>query len=443
MVTWQAARERLRGAVGEAEFQRWLKPLRAGETGDGRVSLEAPSKFFRDWIARNYLEQIRRSFCEKGETPPVVVLGIEPSRQKELFAAPLASKSPPSVHPGASPTADLISDYTFENFVVGPSNQLAHATSLAVANRLGTLYNPLFLYGAVGVGKTHLANAIGHHVLLRNPRARVVYLPSETFVNDLITCLRSDRMGDFKNRLRKVDLLILDDAQFLAGRERTQEEFFHTFNSLHEKRRQIVLTSDDSPKDIPKLEQRLRNRFEWGLVADIQTPDVETRAAITQKKAEMAGLSVSPEIADFIAREAGNDVRKLEGAVSRLVATVSLRGGEITLPFARDALKDLLRTRNRDLTIEQIQLVVSRHYGISLEEMLSKRRTQQVAPARQVAMYLARKLTHLSFPVIGTKFGGRHHSTVIHAQDAVERRLGTDPGLCVTMEALETTLLQD
>jgi chromosomal replication initiator protein len=285
-------------------------------------------------------------------------------------------------------------------------------------------------------------NAIGHAVLAKNPFAQIVYIPSEGFVNDMIAALRRDRMDEFKNRFRKVDLLIIDDVQFLAGRERTQEEFFHTFNTLHEGHRQIVLTSDKYPKDIPDLEERLRNRFEWGLTADIQAPEMETRVAILQKKAEMEGLSLPADVASFIASEVTANARELEGALTRLAAMASLQSAELTVSFAASVLGPQRRDRRPFITMDDIQRVVSDHFGVTLNEMKSKRRTQRVAFARQIGMYLSRRLLSTSYPQIGQKFGGRDHSTVMHAQSAVERRLKNDAGLAAALEKLERSLTQ-
>lgn len=462
MHTWQRARERLKESLGNSNFDVWIKPLRVAECRDGRVLFEAPSKFYRDWVTRHYLDALKISFGDDAHPAPEIHFRIEPSRQQELFDAapakapaspaakrPSAARSPATKEPRGprakrprtnARVGNLVPRYTFHNFVVGASNQFAHAAALAVAKNPGEQYNPLFIYGTVGIGKTHLANAIGHRVLEKNPMAKVVFLSSEAFVNDMISSLKRDRMDDFKNRFRKVDLLILDDVQFLAGRERTQEEFFHTFNTLHEGRKQIVLTSDKFPKDIPDLEERLRNRFESGLTADIQAPEIETRTAIAQKKAEAEGLVLPPDVANFIAREIGDNVRELEGALTRLAASASLQGCEITVPFAQQVLKPHFRSRPRELTIAEIQQAVCGHYGVTLTEMNSKRRTQHIAPVRQCAMYLCRKLTTFSFPVIAEHFGKRHHSTVMHAYERVAGRIKNDPGLASTLEALEAKL---
>jgi chromosomal replication initiator protein len=331
--------------------------------------------------------------------------------------------------------------YTFDSFVVGASNQFAHAACKAVASQPGDHYNPLFIYGGVGLGKTHLVNAIGHQVLERNPEGRVAYLSSESFMNELIAALRRDRMDDFKNKFRRIDVLIVDDVQFLAGRERTQEEFFHTFNSLYEGRRQIVLTSDKFPQEIPDLEERLRNRFEWGLIADIQPPDMETRVAIIQKKAELEQIELPHEVALFLASNIDSNVRELEGSLTRLGAFASLNRCPITVDFAREVLQNVLRDkRDRAITIESIQKAVCDFYNIRPNELRSKKRTRNVALPRQVAMYLCRRYTEASFPVIGDRFGGRDHSTVIHAAQVVERRLQEDASFRASVERLERLL---
>lgn len=467
MQTWERARDVLREKVGEGNFATWIEPLRLAEIADGHVCIAAPNKFYRDWVARNYLEAIRASFTLTGETTPEVVFRLD-DRQGELFGAGAASpgraEAPPaaaeraagtlsaaSASParrpverparrGAPRVGNLVPRYTFGNFVVGKSNEFAHAASRAVAKHPGEKYNPLFIYGGVGVGKTHLVNAIGHALLERNPQANIVYVPSETFVNDMIAALRRDKMDEFKSRFRKVDLLVIDDVQFLAGRERTQEEFFHTFNTLHERHAQIVLTSDKFPKDIPDLEERLRNRFEWGLIADVQAPEMETRVAILQKKAEIDGQPIPPDVADYIATEVTANVRELEGALTRLHAMSSLQGIDIDLPFARRVLQPHVAERIRPVTIEDVQRAVAERFGLSLVELKSKRRTQHVAGARQVAMYLSRKLCGASFPQIGQKFGGRDHTTVMHAQGAVQRRISADPGLRDAIDDLERAL---
>ncbi|MDZ4345578.1 MAG: chromosomal replication initiator protein DnaA, partial [Candidatus Binatia bacterium] len=336
--------------------------------------------------------------------------------------------------------SNLIPRYTFENFVIGASNQFAHAASMAVASQPGDHYNPLFIYGGVGLGKTHLINAIGHKAVNKFPAAKVCYLSSESFMNELISSLRRDRMDEFKTKFRNVDVLILDDVQFLAGKERTQEEFFHTFNSLYEARKQIVITSDKFPKEIPGLEDRLRNRFEWGLIADIQPPDMETRVAILQKKAEVEKVVLPHDVAIFLASNIDSNVRELEGALTRLGAFASLTRSNITVELAKEVLKNTLKGADRELTIEGIQKTICDYYNIKIGDLKAKRRTKNIVIPRQVAMYLCRKYTETSFPAIGDKFGGRDHSTVIHASKTIEKKIKQDPYMLTTIEKLERNL---
>jgi chromosomal replication initiator protein len=440
MERWQRARNALRTSLGASNYDAWIEPLRLVEENGPHVVLSAPNKFCRDWVQAKFIEELRLSLTDEGAGRPEIVFRVDPT-QGELFAVPAEEPKPKN---GARPRlGNLVARYTFDNFVVGPSNQFAHAAARAVAKRPGEQYNPLFIYGWVGIGKTHLVNAIGHSVLARNPLARVAYLSSESFVNDLISSLRRDRMDDFKNRFRKVDVLILDDVQFLAGRERTQEEFFHTFNCLHEAHKQIVLTSDKFPKEIPDLEERLRNRFEWGLTADIQTPEMETRLAIVLKKAEEEGVSLPADVAEFMASEVATNVRELEGAFTRLAALSSLQNAPITVDFARHVLTPHLRgIAQARITVEEVQRAVCAHLGITENEMNSKRRTQNLVTARHMAMFLCRKLVSASYPEIGAKFGHRDHSTVIHAHKVMNRRIGQEPSLRDAAQAIERTLLK-
>jgi len=330
--------------------------------------------------------------------------------------------------------------YSFAEFVVGSANQFAHAAALAVANQPGEKYNPLFIYGGVGLGKTHLVTAIGHHIWASGERPRkVLFMPAEIFMNELINSLRRDKMGEFREKFRRVDTLILDDVQFLAGRERTQEEFFHTFNALHAERHQIILTSDKVPREIPGLEERLRNRFESGLIADIAPPDLETRVAIVQKKAVLDNLRLAPEVAMYIAQSVSSNVRELEGCLTRLAALASMENAVITVEFARQALQDLIRNADAKPDIETIQKTVADFFHIRLADLKSKKRTQHIAFCRQVAMYLCRKLTDCSFPTIGEHFG-RDHSTVIHAYNLILRRVTSDAAFRISIEKIEREL---
>ena len=436
---WRATIEAIADQVAEADLREVLARLRPVALRGDAIVVEVPNKLAADVVRERCLDAIERALVQASEGAlRSVALSIPNAGQQELFPAP-----PPVAKPARADgrRSVLLPKYTFDNFVVGASNQFAHAASKAVANQPGDHYNPLFIYGGVGLGKTHLVNAIGHQVLDRNENARVVYLSSESFMNELIAALRRDRMDEFKARFRRIDVLIVDDVQFLAGRERTQEEFFHTFNSLYDGHHQIVLTSDKFPKEIPDLEERLRNRFEWGLIADIQPPDVETRVAILEKKAEFEGIELPQDVAIFLATNIDSNVRELEGSLTRLGAFASLNKCPITVDFARDVLQSVLRERvDRAITIESIQKAVCDFFRIRPTDLRSKRRTRTVALPRQVAMYLCRRYTNASFPVIGDRFGGRDHSTVIHAAQVIERRLRDDPAFRATVERLERLL---
>ena len=436
---WQQALDVLRERIEPEDYDNFVRPLQLVAARDKNILLEAPSRLAVDFIARRYLDVIEEVLSQIVGFQVRVLL--EPPRmgQQELF--PL-SVPPPASAGGARSRrmSSLIPKYTFDNFVVGTSNQFAHAASKAVANQPGDHYNPLFIYGGVGLGKTHLVNAIGHLLLERSSERRVMYLSSESFMNELIAALRRDRMDEFKGRFRRVDVLILDDVQSLAGRERTQEEFFHTFNSLYESRRQIVLTSDKFPKEIPDLEERLRNRFEWGLIADIQPPDMETRVAILQKKAEAEHIDLPHDVAMFLASSISSNVRELEGSLTRLGAFASLNKCELSVDFARQVLQGILHERDSSITIEAIQKVICDFFHIRPADLRSKRRSRSLAQSRQVAMYLCRRFTHASFPSIGDHFGGRDHSTVIHATQVVSGRIKEDPTFRATIERLERML---
>jgi chromosomal replication initiator protein len=331
--------------------------------------------------------------------------------------------------------------YTFEKFVVGTSNQFAHAASLAAAETPGKTYNPLFIYGGVGLGKTHLMHAIGHSVKERNRHLRVSYITSEKFMNELINAIRYDKTQNFREKYRSIDVLLMDDVQFMAGKERTQEEFFHTFNALHNEQKQIVITSDCPPRDIPTLQERLHSRFEWGLIADIEPPDLETKVAILKRKADLDGIHLPDEIAIFIATKIRSNVRELEGSLVRLVAISSLRGVPISKMLAQDALKNIINSeRPEGLTMERIARIVASHYRLTVEEMKSKNNSRAVAGPRQVAMYLCKRLTSHSYPEIGREFGGKHHTTVMHSFDKIEVLVKKDSVFHNTISGLIDTL---
>lgn len=433
---WEEALKRLRDQLGKQNFDTWIKPIRVRERRGAEVDLDVPNKFFRDWLLEHFLAPLQDALSDLAHQSIKVSVSVnqqlQPSGRTEKKAEREKQK-PARVN-------NLLPKYNFENFVVGASNQFAHAASLAVANQPGEHYNPLFIYGGVGLGKTHLINAIGHRIVEKRPGLKVFYLSSESFMNELIGSLRRDRMDEFKSRFRNVDVLILDDVQFIAGKERTQEEFFHTFNSLYESHKQIVTTSDRFPKEIPELEDRLRNRFEWGLIADIQPPDMETRVAILQKKAELEGVPLPHEVAIFLASHIDSNVRELEGSLTRLGAFASLTKAPITVDLVKEVLQNTLRGAHREVTIENIQKTTCDYFNIKMGDLKAKRRTSNIALPRQVAMYLCRKYTSTSFPAIGYKFGGRDHSTVIHASKTIEKKIKEDPYMQATIEKLEKNL---
>jgi chromosomal replication initiator protein len=441
---WQRTADRIRDSLGQVGFETWIGPLNFLGMQGRTATIEAPNRFFRDWVSDRYLELLRQSLsAEVGQTVDVkLTLGLagnsnlhEAVRRTMPPAASAAEAPPRDRHP------NLNERYTFAEFVVGSANQFAHAAALAVANQPGVKYNPLFIYGGVGLGKTHLVTAIGHQ-LWDSGKRKVLFMPAELFMNELITSLRRDRMGEFKEKFRRVDALILDDVQFLAGRERTQEEFFHTFNSLHSDKHQIVLTSDKVPREIPGLEERLRNRFESGLIADVAPPDLETRVAIVQKKAAHENMSLPSDVSLYIAQNVSSNVRELEGCLTRLAALASMDRAPVTVEFTRQALHDLIRVQDLRPGIEGIQKTVADFFHIRLADLKSKKRTQHIAFCRQVAMYLCRKLTDNSFPVIGEHFG-RDHSTVIHAYNLIARRVGNDSAFRMSIEKIERELKID
>lgn len=433
---WEEALGQLREKLGNQNFETWIQPIRMRAREGTEITLEVPNKFFRDWLMEHFLTSIQETLSILSQQN--IKLSVTVNQQLQKGRA--LEKKPEREKPKPSRVNNLIPKYNFENFVVGASNQFAHAASLAVANQPGDHYNPLFIYGGVGLGKTHLINAIGHRVVEKRPALKVFYLSSESFMNELIGSLRRDRMDEFKSRFRNVDVLILDDVQFIAGKERTQEEFFHTFNSLYESRKQIIITSDRFPKEIPSLEDRLRNRFEWGLIADIQPPDMETRVAILQKKAELEGVQLPHEVALFLASHIDSNVRELEGSLTRLGAFGSLTKAPITIDLAKEVLQNTLRGAHRELTIENIQKTICDYFDIKMGDLKAKRRTRNIALPRQVAMYLCRKYTSTSFPVIGHKFGGRDHSTVIHASKTIEKKIKEDSHMEATIDKLEKNL---
>ncbi|MCL6450679.1 MAG: chromosomal replication initiator protein DnaA [Acetobacteraceae bacterium] len=432
---WAKTLEAVAAQLPRPSFETWIKNTRPVALEDHSLLVCVPNEFARDWVEKRYCGLLTSTVRRLAQAD----LGLRfvvPSNAGEgvpdrPHPSPLLSQpgAPGDGEVGAAGTL-LNPKYKFDTFVIGSGNRFAHAAALAVAEAPARAYNPLFIYGGVGLGKTHLMQAIGHHVLLHWAQLRVVYVSSETFTNELINSIRDHRTVEFRNRYRTVDVLLIDDIQFLAGKESTQEEFFHTFNALHAANKQIVISSDRPPKEIPTLEERLRSRFEGGLISDIQPPDLETRVAILKKKASLEGLNVPDDVVLYVASKIDTNIRELEGAMIRLVAVSSLTREPLTMELAAEALKDMLPpARSRPVSVELIQQVVADHYRLSIEDFKIRKRTRAVAFPRQVAMYLTRELTDYSLPRIGEEFGGRDHTTVLHACEKIAADIARDPAL--------------
>ncbi len=429
---WARTLTIIQKGVNPQTYEAWFQPTRCVAFSAEGVRIQVPNQFFADWLRDNHLPLIQKSLgAAMGTPPPEVDFAVSDEPLRRLAgvpeaAAPLSAPSAPRPPAPRSKNPQLNDRFSFSTFVVGRSNQFAHAAAQAVAENPAHVYNPLFLCGGVGLGKTHILQAIGHRVEEKFPGFTVNYVTAESFMNELIHSMKTQSTFHFKERYRNVDLLLIDDVQFLAGKESTQEEFFHTFNALYLASKQIVLTSDRLPKEIPNLEERLVSRFEWGLVADIQPPDLETRIAILRKKAEVERLSIPDNVLLFIANSIRSNIRELEGSLVRLLAFSSLTGQDVTVEMAREILKDFLARRAKNATVEAIQRVVASQNGVTLEALLSQRRTASLALARQQAMYICRELTGLSLAQIGARFGGRDHTTVIHACHKIESMLAAD-----------------
>jgi chromosomal replication initiator protein len=435
----------------DAQFNTWVRPLQALE-GDGTLQLLAPNRFAVDWVTANLLPRIGEWLrAEVAGDPPIVTVQVGARQEPEAApggagqgdAATLLAALPRGA---ARRTTGLVvggrlnTDFTFESFVVGKSNQLAKAAALQVGENPGRAYNPLFIYGGVGLGKTHLMHAVGHAIIARKPDARVAYVHSERFVSDMVKALQHNQMNEFKAAYRSLDALLIDDIQFFAGKDRSQEEFFHTFNALLEGQQQVILTCDRYPKEVAGLEERLKSRFGWGLTVAIEPPDPETCAAILKTKAEATGVALGDEVALFIAKRIRSNVRELEGALRRVIANSRFTGEAITLEFTKEALKDLLSLQARLVTIENIQKTVADYYKVRVSDLLSERRSRSVARPRQVAMALAKELTGHSLPEIGEAFGGRDHTTVLHACRRILALRGEDQRIAEDYQNLLRTL---
>ena len=414
---WEAVLARVETKVNRHSFYTWFKPTTFVSDARDGIRVRVPNALFRDWLTKHYSAVLAEALSEVDRS------GCAVEFVTEEVAAPVVTVSLPAMEAGEDqpePPGGLAPRYSFDTFIVGPSNQFAHAACRAVAEAPSRSYNPLFIYGGVGLGKTHLMHAIGHYVLTHLKNLTLTYISSERFMNEMINAVRYDRVLDFRERYRSVDVLLVDDVQFLAGKEGTQTEFFHTFNALYDSQKQIVISSDCPPHEIPSLEERLRSRFEWGLIADIQPPDLETKVAILRKKAETEGIPLPDNVAIYIAGKIKSNIRELEGSLIRLIAYASLTAREISLPLAQDVLRNVLQNDDKAITIEIIQKFVSDYYQLKLGELKSRNNSKSVAMPRQIAMYLCKNLTNASLPEIGKSFGGKHHSTVIHSIRKIE-----------------------
>jgi len=433
---WDDILEFVKDKIPDVEFRTWFKQVRPLGIDNGIFMIGVPHSFARDWLKSHYADVLEQALQGLGATSPRIgfqVVPGQPPEQQDIFSSstPAATAARPRLNP----------KYVFSNFVVGPNNNLAHAAALAVAEAPGRAYNPLFVYGDSGLGKTHIMHAVGHSVSERFPKLRVEYVTTETFTNELINAIREDRMVSFRDRYRSIDLLLVDDVQFIAGKERTQEEFFHTFNALYESGKQIILSSDRPPKDIPTLENRLKSRFEWGLITDIQAPELETRIAILKMNAEYRGVRIPSEVIDYVARQVTSNIRELEGALLRVIIYTSMNQVELSRAMAAKALSDVFMPSELNLTMEEILRTTSRHYEVEAVDLRSKGRRQELVVPRQVAMYLIRELTPHSYSEIGQFFSGRDHSTVVYAVQKVAEQLAVNHELDEKIKAVKRDLL--
>ena len=414
---WDDVLARVEGKINRHSFATWFRPTSYLALDGRTLRIGVPNAQFREWLTKNYRSILQEALAEAGQ-PQLQVVFEEREEDKAQGQAQA---------PSERETAALNPKYTFDSFVVGSSNQFAHAAARAVAEIPSKSYNPLFIYGGVGLGKTHLMHAIGHYILAREKKLNLAYISTDRFINEMINAIRFDRLPQFRQKYRAIDVLLIDDIQFIAGKDRTQEEFFHIFNALHDGQKQIVVSSDCPPRQIPTIEERLHSRFEWGLIADIQAPDIETKIAILRKKAEAERVFLPENVALFIASKVKTNIRELEGSLIRLIAYASLTGRDIDLPLAQETLRDLLHAEEKPVSIEMIQKYVADHYSLKISELKAKNNSKSIAQPRQIAMYLTKSLTTASLPEIGKEFGGKHHSTVIHSIRKIDDQRKQDP----------------
>ena len=444
---WEQIKAELKDTVSEQNFKTWIQPLKCADTGDGYLKIQAANRFVKQWIQTNYLlkiQQLAEKLIGSSVVVEIEIADVNPvitdNKYTERFKDYSKNKEPKKIKKN-NRESNINIEYCFDNFISGNSNQFASAAAIAVANNPATIYNPLFIYGGVGLGKTHLLNAIGNKIIADQANSEVCYYSSEKFTNELINAIRYGKMEEFRNKFRSIDVLLIDDVQFIAGKERTQEEFFHTFNSLYDSHKQIVVTSDKFPKEIPGLEERLRSRFEWGLIADIQAPDKETKQAILEAKAEKNNIVLPEDVAEFLSSSVISNIRELEGYLVRIGAYASLTSTPITIDMAKEILKDIIVEYNQEITVEDIQKKVTNYFNIKISDIKSSKRTKKFVYPRQIAMYLCRQLTSYSYPEIGEYFGGKDHSTVIHAIKKIEAELENNTSLKQSIKNIKTTLL--
>jgi len=443
---WKSTLGNIENQLSKPSFETWFKPTEIVAIQSNTIIIEVPNEFAKDWLKTKYSNLIKETLLKITDKSYQVKFVIPEMTQEEIFIEEEKEEQIEQTKTDTTKKEELGNSilnpkYTFDTFVIGNSNRFAHAASLAVAEAPAKAYNPFFIYGDVGLGKTHLMHAIGHYILKHNSNMKIMYLTSEEFTNRLINSIRYDQTVKFRNQYRNIDILLVDDIQFLAGKERTQEEFFHTFNALHDANKQIIISSDRPPKEIPTLEERLRSRFEWGLITDIQEPDLETRIAILKKKATLEDLEVPNDVIVYIANKIESNIRELEGALIRIVAYSSLTNERISVDLAKSALKGIVVDNNveyhtKEITVDLIKKVVSHHYGMRVEEMDSKKRTRAISFPRQVAMYISRELTDLSLPQIGNRFGGRDHSTILHGYDKIKNKIQEETNFKKTIDTL-------
>jgi len=441
---WQDTLAYIQGKVPKQVFDTWFTPIHIERIEDSTAQLGVPNKFFGDWLSQHYGSLLAEAVsAARGGKETAITFIISHKQTSKQLENSGGTTTPIRQNPGSRSKRgiQLNPKYTFKNFVVGAGNQFAHAACMAVAEQPAKAYNPLFIYGDTGLGKTHLLNAIGNYVAERTD-LRIAYLTTEQFTNEVINSIRYDKMMDLRKRYRHIDMLMIDDIQFLAGKERTQEEFFHTFNALYEAHKQLVLSSDRFPKDMPDIEERLRSRFEWGLIADLQPPDVETRIAILRKKSEDEDVTLPEDVIQFLATTMKSNIRELEGSLVRLGAYASLTGQTITLEMAKSVLRDLIGTKKKIVSMDDIQETVGARFHVKVADLKSRRRSKTLVHPRQIAMYLCRELTDSSYPEIGRQFGGKDHTTIIHACKQVIKAKDSDSALNATLDSLKDQILR-